>query len=217
MGPGPGERGGQIVFDGTPHEARSANTLTGAYLGARKTVGLGFRKLVEPGTPRLILEGARDHNLQGVSVELPLQRLVCVTGRQRFGQEHPGAGRVVPGAGPSPRQGHRRTGRLRPPAGCRAAQRRRVRRPEPDRQDGAQQPGQLRRRLRRAAQDLRGRTDGPRTELHRRHLQLQRRRRPLPDLRRQRLRARGDAVPQRRLPALPRLRRARATARRSWT
>jgi excinuclease ABC subunit A len=80
MGPGPGERGGQIVFDGTPHEARSANTLTGAYLGARKTVGLGFRKLVEPGTPRLILEGARDHNLQGVSVELPLQRLVCVTG-----------------------------------------------------------------------------------------------------------------------------------------
>jgi excinuclease ABC subunit A len=80
MGPGPGERGGQIVFDGTPHEARSANTLTGAYLGARKQVGLGFRKLVEANTPRLILEGARDHNLQNVTVELPLQRLVCVTG-----------------------------------------------------------------------------------------------------------------------------------------
>ncbi|MDP3611251.1 MAG: ATP-binding cassette domain-containing protein, partial [Rubrivivax sp.] len=80
MGPGPGERGGQIVFDGTPHEARSANTLTGAYLGARKTVGLGFRKPVEANTPRLILEGARDHNLQNVTVELPLQRLVCVTG-----------------------------------------------------------------------------------------------------------------------------------------
>ncbi len=80
MGPGPGERGGQIVFDGTPHEARSANTLTGAYLGARKQVGLGFRKVVEANTPRLILEGARDHNLQNVTVELPLQRLVCVTG-----------------------------------------------------------------------------------------------------------------------------------------
>jgi excinuclease ABC subunit A len=80
MGPGPGERGGQIVFDGTPHEARSANTLTGAYLGARKTVGLGFRKLVEPSTPKLILEGARDHNLQNVTVQLPLQRLVCITG-----------------------------------------------------------------------------------------------------------------------------------------
>ena len=80
MGPGPGERGGQIVFDGTPHEARSANTLTGQYLGARKQVGLGFRKLVEPNSPKLILEGAREHNLQGVSVEFPLQRLVCVTG-----------------------------------------------------------------------------------------------------------------------------------------
>ncbi len=80
MGPGPGERGGQIVFDGTPHEARSANTLTGQYLGARKQVGLGFRKLVEPNTPKLILEGAREHNLQGVTVEFPLQRLVCVTG-----------------------------------------------------------------------------------------------------------------------------------------
>ncbi len=80
MGPGPGERGGQIVFDGTPHEARSADTLTGAYLGARKQVGLGFRKAVEPNTPRLILEGAREHNLQNVSVELPLHRLVCVTG-----------------------------------------------------------------------------------------------------------------------------------------
>ena len=80
MGPGPGERGGQIVFDGTPFEARSADTLTGAYLGARKQVGLGFRKMVEAHTPRLILEGARDHNLQNVTVELPLQRLVCVTG-----------------------------------------------------------------------------------------------------------------------------------------
>ncbi len=80
MGPGPGERGGQIVFDGTPEAARRANTLTGAYLGARKQVSAGFRKLVEPGTPKLVLEGAREHNLQGVTLTLPLNRLVCVTG-----------------------------------------------------------------------------------------------------------------------------------------
>ena len=43
--------------------------------------------------------------------------------------------------------------------------------------------------------------------LRRRHVQLQRRQRPLPDLRRLGLRARRDAVPLRRLPALPRLRR----------
>ena len=80
MGPGPGERGGQIVFDGTPSAARDANTLTGAYLGGRKQVSTGFRKLVDEATPKLILEGARDHNLQNVSVAFPLQRLVCVTG-----------------------------------------------------------------------------------------------------------------------------------------
>ncbi|MDO9075724.1 MAG: excinuclease ABC subunit UvrA, partial [Rubrivivax sp.] len=80
MGPGPGERGGQIVFDGTPEDARNANTLTGAYLGGRKQVHQGFRKLVNEATPKLLLEGARDHNLRNVSVSLPLQRLVCVTG-----------------------------------------------------------------------------------------------------------------------------------------
>ncbi len=46
MGPGPGERGGQIVFDGTPDAIRSADTLTGAYLGARKQVGMGIKRLV---------------------------------------------------------------------------------------------------------------------------------------------------------------------------
>ena len=80
MGPGPGERGGQIVFDGTPEAIRSADTLTGAYLGGRKHIGAGFNRLVSDATPRLILEGARDHNLRNVTVEFPLQRLVTVTG-----------------------------------------------------------------------------------------------------------------------------------------
>ncbi|MDO8904359.1 excinuclease ABC subunit UvrA [Hydrogenophaga sp.] len=80
MGPGPGERGGQIVFDGTPEAIRGADTLTGAYLGARKTIGMGFKRMVTDSTPRLILEGASEHNLKDVSVEFPLQRLVVVTG-----------------------------------------------------------------------------------------------------------------------------------------
>ena len=80
MGPGPGERGGQIVFDGTTEELRHADTLTGAYLGGRKQVGMGFRRLVVENTPRLILEGVTEHNLKGVSVDIPLGRLVCVTG-----------------------------------------------------------------------------------------------------------------------------------------
>ena len=80
MGPGPGERGGQIVFDGTPDAARHADTLTGAYLGARKHVGIGLRRLVVESTPKLILQGAREHNLKNLEIVFPLQRLTVVTG-----------------------------------------------------------------------------------------------------------------------------------------
>jgi excinuclease ABC subunit A len=80
MGPGPGEKGGRIVYDGTPEGARHADTLTGAYLGGRKSIGLGFQRLVTESTPKLIVEGAREHNLQNLTVTLPLQRLVCITG-----------------------------------------------------------------------------------------------------------------------------------------
>ncbi len=80
MGPGPGERGGQIVFDGTPEALRGADTLTGNYLGGRKQVSTSFQRTVSDSTPKLILEGVREHNLKNLTVELPLQRLVCVTG-----------------------------------------------------------------------------------------------------------------------------------------
>ncbi len=80
MGPGPGEKGGQIVFDGTTEALKAADTLTGAYLGGRKQVGMGFKRMVGDNTPRLVLEGVREHNLKNVDVEIPLQRLVCVTG-----------------------------------------------------------------------------------------------------------------------------------------
>src|SRR6478609_8626698 len=80
MGPGPGVRGGQVVFDGSTDALRDAETLTGQYLGGRKQIGMGFRRMVSDNTPRLILEGVREHNLQDITVELPLSRLVCITG-----------------------------------------------------------------------------------------------------------------------------------------
>ncbi|MGP1614224.1 MAG: AAA family ATPase, partial [Pollutimonas bauzanensis] len=80
IGPGPGERGGQIVFDGTPQALRNADTLTGNYLGGRLRVEAPRPMPVTPGTPRLVLEGVNANNLKNVSVAIPLGRLVCVTG-----------------------------------------------------------------------------------------------------------------------------------------
>ena len=88
MGPGPGARGGQIVFDGSTAALKQAHTLTGDYLSGRKQVidlhstqaGAWRQRAVQPNTPRLLLEGARQHNLQNISLEIPLQRLVCITG-----------------------------------------------------------------------------------------------------------------------------------------
>lgn len=80
IGPGPGERGGRIVFDGSPDSLRAAPTLTGDYLGGRMRVEAPRPMPVAANTPRLLLEGVNAHNLKNVSVELPLGRLVCVTG-----------------------------------------------------------------------------------------------------------------------------------------
>ncbi len=80
IGPGPGERGGEIVFYGPPAALVRAATLTGDYLAGRRVVDAGRRLPVTPSTKRLVLEGAREHNLALGSVEFPLERLVCLTG-----------------------------------------------------------------------------------------------------------------------------------------
>jgi len=80
MGPGPGERGGRIVFEGTPAALQQADTATGVYLGGRRRIETGGRQPLAPSTPRIVLEGVREHNLKNLSVEFPLQRLVTVTG-----------------------------------------------------------------------------------------------------------------------------------------
>jgi len=80
IGPGPGERGGRIVFDGDPQALRTAGTLTGDYLSGRRQVDTGHPRPVSASTKKLLLEGAREHNLKNVSVEIPLERLVCLTG-----------------------------------------------------------------------------------------------------------------------------------------
>ncbi|HUQ77079.1 MAG TPA: excinuclease ABC subunit UvrA [Burkholderiales bacterium] len=78
MGPGPGERGGEIVFFGPADRLAAEHTLTGDYLSGRKKA----IEVRDASPPRifLTLEGAAEHNLKNVDVRLPLERLVCVTG-----------------------------------------------------------------------------------------------------------------------------------------
>jgi len=80
MGPGPGKHGGEIVFDGSPNALKNSNTLTGRYLRGDLAVEAPRPQAVKPNTPKLLLEGVSAHNLKNISVSIPLQRLVCLTG-----------------------------------------------------------------------------------------------------------------------------------------
>jgi excinuclease ABC subunit A len=80
IGPGPGERGGEVVFFGTPAELkRSTASLTAQYLNGAKVVAA--RPARKPPAPvHLEVLGAQENNLKNVDVKIPLNRLVCVTG-----------------------------------------------------------------------------------------------------------------------------------------
>src|SRR5262249_34226367 len=80
LGPGPGERGGEVVYFGSPEALKRSGTLTAEYLSGRKRAGGGSRSFDVSRTSRIEIRGAAEHNLRDIDVTIPLGRLVCITG-----------------------------------------------------------------------------------------------------------------------------------------
>ena len=80
IGPGAGEFGGRVMAAGTPEEVmHNPESLTGRYLS-------GIEKIAVPKTRRkgnglkISIKGAKENNLKNVSVDIPLNKFVCITG-----------------------------------------------------------------------------------------------------------------------------------------
>jgi excinuclease ABC subunit A len=79
IGPAAGRFGGQIVSEGTPAELLKEHTLTASYLNGEREIAVP-KKRREGNGKSIKLTGATGNNLKNVSIEIPLGKMICVTG-----------------------------------------------------------------------------------------------------------------------------------------
>ena len=80
IGPGAGEFGGQVMAAGTPEEVmKNPNSLTGKYLSGIEKIDVPKIRRKGNGL-KISIKGAKENNLKNINVDIPLNKLVVVTG-----------------------------------------------------------------------------------------------------------------------------------------
>ncbi|OGO45059.1 MAG: excinuclease ABC subunit A [Chloroflexi bacterium RBG_16_63_12] len=80
LGPGAGEHGGKLVFEGTVEQLlKDKKSETGAYLSGRKKIEIPPTRR-EGNGKHLVIRGAKENNLKNIDVKIPLGKFVCLTG-----------------------------------------------------------------------------------------------------------------------------------------
>lgn len=79
MGPAAGIHGGDIVSAGTPKDvAKDPKSITGKFLSGKEKIEVP--KVRRKWTDKLVLQDAKEHNLSGVTLEIPVGTMTCLTG-----------------------------------------------------------------------------------------------------------------------------------------